>query len=165
MQALVGSGLPCDRFVFEGFLPDKTSTLKAKLKALAAEERTLVFYVSPHGLKKTIAAVHEVLGERRVCLARELTKRFEEYIRCNLSELESLLTDDRLRGEFALVIEGAESKPIQEHDPDVVRTYVTDRLTEQTSSKEITAELVTNFGMRKSEAYDLVLLVKKEVNG
>ncbi|MDZ4835925.1 MAG: 16S rRNA (cytidine(1402)-2'-O)-methyltransferase [Candidatus Melainabacteria bacterium] len=165
VQALVGSGLPCDRFVFEGFLPEKDSAVKAKLKSLVGEERTLVFYVSPHGLRRTIAHFHEALGERRVCLARELTKRFEEYIRCNLSELESLLTDDRLRGEFALVIEGAESKPIKEIDPDVVRTYVLDRFAEDTSSKEITADLVANFGMRKSEAYELVLGIKKEVNG
>lgn len=164
VQALVGSGLPCDRFVFEGFLPDKDSLLKTKLKSLAAEERTLVFYVSPHGLRKTIAIVYEILGERRVCLARELTKRFEEYIRCQLSELESHLTDDRLRGEFVLVIEGAESKPLQEVDPDVVRKYVAERLSEETSSKEITADLVSNFGMRKSEAYDLVLRIKKEGN-
>jgi 16S rRNA (cytidine1402-2'-O)-methyltransferase len=165
VQALVGSGLPCDRFVFEGFLPDKTSALKAKLNSLAAEERTLVFYVSPHGLRKTIATIYEVLGDRRACLARELTKRFEEYIRCNLSELDACLTDERLRGEFALVVEGAESKPIQENDPDVVRTYIQERLTEETSSKEITADLVANFGMRKSEAYDLVLHIKKELNG
>ena len=165
VQALVGSGLPCDRFVFEGFLPDKDSALKAKLKQLALEERTLVFYVSPHGLRKTIATIHQHFGERRVCLARELTKRFEEYIRCNLSELESTLTEDRLRGEFALVIEGADVKPVEELDPSVVNAYVLERLADDASSKEITADLVANFAMRKSEAYDLVLRIKKEGNG
>lgn len=162
VQALVGSGLSCERFVFEGFLPDKDSAIREKLQSLLDEERTLVFYVSPHGLKKTLRVMHEVLGDRRVCLARELTKKFEEYIRVRLSELESRLTDEHLKGEFTLVIEGAEPKSASGFNLETVRAFASDRLDEGVSSKEITAELVAQFDMRKSEAYDLVIGIKKE---
>lgn len=163
VQALVGSGLSCDRFVFEGFLPDKDSALREKLKSLAGDERTLVFYVSPHGLSKTINVMHEVLGERRVCLARELTKKFEEYIRVPLSELASRLAEERLKGEFTLVVEGAPPKSADSFDPGIVKVYVMDRLAEGAASKEIAAELANQFDMRKSDAYDFVVRIKNEV--
>jgi len=162
VQALVGSGLPCDRFVFEGFLPDKDSALREKLKQLSDEERTLVFYISPHGLKRTIAIMHEVLGDRRVCLARELTKRFEEYIRVSLGALADSLSEERLKGEFTLVVEGAQPKVVATFNPDAARAYVADRLADGEGSKGIAGELVEQFGMRKSEAYDLVISIKKE---
>ncbi len=162
VQALVGSGLSCERFVFEGFLPDKDSLIREKLNSLIDEERTLVFYVSPHGLKKTVRIMHEVLGDRRVCLARELTKKFEEYIRVRLGELEDRLSDEHLKGEFTLVIEGAEPKSACGFNLETVRAFATDRLDEGCSSKQITAELVAQFDMRKSEAYDLVIGLKNE---
>lgn len=163
VQALVGSGLSCDRFVFEGFLPDKDSALREKLKSLAGDERTLVFYVSPHGLSKTINVMYEVLGERRVCLARELTKKFEEYIRVPLSELASRLTEERLKGEFTLVVEGAPPRSADGFDPEIVKVYVMDRLAEGAASKEIAGELAHQFDMRKSDAYDFVVRIKNEV--
>jgi 16S rRNA (cytidine1402-2'-O)-methyltransferase len=162
VQALVGSGLSCERFVFEGFLPDKDSLLREKLQSLAGEERTLVFYISPHGMGKTIAVMHEILGERRVCLARELTKRFEEYIRVPLSRLSERLTEEKLKGEFTLVVEGAEPKRAMVLDPKKVREYILDRMADGAASKEITTDLVAQFDMRKSEAYDLVISIKKE---
>lgn len=162
VQALVGSGLSCERFVFEGFLPDKDSSIREKLNSLIDDERTLVFYVSPHGLKKTVRVMHEVLGDRRVCLARELTKKFEEYIRVRLGELEARLSDEHLKGEFTLVIEGAEPKSAGSFNIETVRAFAIDRLDEGYSSKQITAELVAQFDMRKSEAYDLVIGLKNE---
>lgn len=162
VQALVGSGLSCERFVFEGFLPDKDSSIREKLNSLIDDERTLVFYVSPHGLKKTVRVMHEVLGDRRVCLARELTKKFEEYIRVRLGELEARLSDEHLKGEFTLVIEGAEPKSAGSFNIQTVRAFAIDRLDEGYSSKQITAELVAQFDMRKSEAYDLVIGIKNE---
>ncbi|MBX3138604.1 hypothetical protein KF707_20415, partial [Candidatus Obscuribacterales bacterium] len=162
VQALVGSGLSCERFVFEGFLPDKDSLIREKLNSLIDDERTLVFYVSPHGLKKSVRVMHEVLGDRRVCLARELTKKFEEYIRVRLGELEARLSDEHLKGEFTLVIEGAAPKSASSFSPETVRAFASDRLDEGCSSKQITAELVAQFDMRKSEAYDLVIGLKNE---
>lgn len=163
VQALVGSGLPCDRFVFEGFLPDKDSSLRDKLKQLLHEERTLVFYISPHGLKRTISIIYEVLGDRRVCLARELTKRFEEYIRVRLSELLDSLSEEGLKGEFTLVIEGAPVKTPVPYRPETIREFIEGELKSGVSSKNITAELVRQFGMRKGDAYDLVVSLKNEI--
>jgi 16S rRNA (cytidine1402-2'-O)-methyltransferase len=162
VQALVGSGLSCERFVFEGFLPDKDSTLRDKLNSLLGDQRTLVFYVSPHGLRKTVRVMHEVLGDRRVCLARELTKKFEEYIRVRLSELEERLSDEHLKGEFTLVVEGAEPKSAVSFDQDAARALVSDLLVKGLSSKQITADLVARFDIRKSEAYDIVIGIKNE---
>jgi 16S rRNA (cytidine1402-2'-O)-methyltransferase len=106
LLALVGSGMPLDAFVFEGFLPDKAAEIGKKLMTLSRERRTTVFYVSPHKLKKTLAAVVENLGDRRVCLARELTKYYEEFDRGTASSLAAKYDSVEPRGECVLVIAG-----------------------------------------------------------
>ncbi len=161
IQALIGSGLPCERFAFEGFLPDKDSQLKERLRQLARDDRTLVFYVSPHSLVKTIDAILEIFGDRRVCLARELTKRFEEYIRVPLSQLSSRLTEEKMRGEFCLVVEGGQDVRVVP-EPASLRAFVIERLEDGGHSRDIAQELCDAFQLRKSEAYDLVIRIKKE---
>ncbi len=161
IQALIGSGLSCERFAFEGFLPDKESRMKERLRQLSREDRTLVFYVSPHSLGKTIQAMLAIFGDRRVCLARELTKRFEEYIRVSLSQLEDCLTEEKMRGEFSLVVEGARDFQVAV-DPASVREFVLERLEEGAHSRDIAHELSDTFQLRKSEAYNLVISIKKE---
>ena len=105
VTALVTSGLATERFVFEGFLPTKKGR-KTRLESLRQEERTLVFYESPHRLQRTMRDLLEVLGERQAVVARELTKKFEEIIRGPLSHLVAALQEKRMRGEVVLVIEG-----------------------------------------------------------
>ena len=109
VPALVASGLPCDRFVFEGFLPLKKGR-KTKLERMRLEERTMVIYESPHRLIKTLKELHEAVGDRRAVVARELTKKFEEFRRGTLSELLTLLAPQEPRGEFVVIVEGADSK-------------------------------------------------------
>ncbi|MBX9692790.1 MAG: 16S rRNA (cytidine(1402)-2'-O)-methyltransferase, partial [Cyanobacteria bacterium] len=104
IQALVASGLPCERFAFEGFLKDSESDLRKQLEPLREDSRTLIFYISPHGLERKLSVLRSIFGERRACLARELTKLNEEYIRAPLSELEDHLSPENLRGEFTLLI-------------------------------------------------------------
>jgi 16S rRNA (cytidine1402-2'-O)-methyltransferase len=109
LVALVCSGLPCDRFCFEGFLPARKgrSTL---LKALAAEPRTMVFYESPHRIGRTLRDLSEHLGgERRASVSRELTKKFEETVRGTLAELAGRFTEKKAKGEFCVVVEGNRS--------------------------------------------------------
>jgi 16S rRNA (cytidine1402-2'-O)-methyltransferase len=108
ISALVVSGLPTDRFVFEGFLPAKEGRCRARLRELAQEKRTIVFYESPHRLERNLKMMSEILGDRRVALARELTKRFEEIQRGPISLLIERWKNNRPRGEFVIVIEGAE---------------------------------------------------------
>ena len=105
--ALSAAGLPTDRFAFEGFLPSKPQQRRAKLEQLQSETRTIVVYESPHRILHTLADMDVTLGkERKVVLARELTKQFETYLSGSAAELLQLLTDDKnqQRGEMVLLI-------------------------------------------------------------
>ena len=106
VPALVNSGLPADRFVFEGFLPHKKGR-QTRLKELAEESRTIILYESPHRLLKSLQQLAEYLGEeRRACVSRELTKIYEENVRGTLKELYEHYTANTLKGEIVLVVEG-----------------------------------------------------------
>lgn len=109
LPALVVSGLPTERFVFEGFLPLKKGR-RSKFEQLRAEERTIVIYESPFRIIKTVGEVGEYLGERRIAVVRELTKKFEETIRGTASEVLEQLKKKSPRGEYVLVVEGS-TKP------------------------------------------------------
>ena len=102
--ALVLSGLPTDRFVFEGFLPAKPGARRARLEALKSEKRTIVFYESPHRLLKTLRDVRELLGEVSVCCARELTKQFEEVRRGSARDVLEHFEQHPPRGECVVVL-------------------------------------------------------------
>ena len=105
VTALIASGLPSHRFVFEGFLPQKKGR-KTRIEQLRQEERTIVLYESPHRVLKTVGQLLEVLGDRQVVMARELTKKFEEFFRGTLSELFTHLEKKTVKGEIVLIIEG-----------------------------------------------------------
>lgn len=105
LTALIASGLPTDRFIFEGFLPVKKGRA-TRIAALKDEERTIVLYESPHRLPRTLRELKAGLGERRVVLGRELTKKFEEFVRGTLSEAIVYCETKKVRGEFVIVLEG-----------------------------------------------------------
>lgn len=106
IPALVNSGLPCDRFCFEGFLPQKKGR-QTRLSQLAGEERTMIFYEAPYRLVKTLTQLSAVLGgDRRACVSRELSKLFEENQRGSLAELTVHYTAREPKGEITLVVEG-----------------------------------------------------------
>ena len=106
VPALVGSGLPCDKFVFEGFLPQKKGR-QTRLNFLADEERSIVFYESPHRVLKTLQQLAEVCGEDRpVAVCRELSKIQEEYVRGTLAEAVAHFTEHEPRGEFVIILGG-----------------------------------------------------------
>jgi len=107
VTALSLSGLPTNRFTFEGFLSIVSKTRREHLKSLLHEQRTMVFYEAPHKLPHTLADMLEAWGDRRLALSRELTKKFEETIRTTLSEAVMRYQTEKPRGEFVLVIEGA----------------------------------------------------------
>jgi len=106
IAALVASGLPTNRFVFEGFLPLKKGR-KTRLEFLALEERTIVFYESPHRIIKTVRDLHQYWGDRKCVMGREITKKFEEFYRGRLSELQEHLNQKKVKGEIVLVVTGA----------------------------------------------------------
>ncbi len=106
VPALVLSGLPTDRFVFEGFLPVKKGR-KTRLETLRNEPRTMVMYESPYRVVRTLRDLEATLGNRQIVVVRELTKKFEEVVRGSLTEINSDIEQLKLKGEFVLVIEGA----------------------------------------------------------
>lgn len=106
VPALVNSGLPNDRFVFEGFLPHKKGR-KTRIDSLLEENRTMIFYESPHRLMKTFEQLAEAFGpERQACVSRELSKLHEENVRGSLAELMDYYETNPLKGEIVLVVEG-----------------------------------------------------------
>ncbi|MBR2242533.1 MAG: 16S rRNA (cytidine(1402)-2'-O)-methyltransferase, partial [Prevotella sp.] len=107
VPALVSSGLPDDRFCFEGFLPQKKGR-KTRLENLRDEERTMVFYESPYRVVKTLKQFAEVFGEdRKVCCCREISKVHEECVRGTMTEVIAHFTEKEPKGEFVIVVEGA----------------------------------------------------------
>jgi len=105
VPALVNSGLPSDKFIFDGFLPHKKGR-QTRLKKLAEEERTIILYESPHRLVKCLEQLKEHLGNRKVSVSRELTKMFEETVRGTLSECIEHFNQKGVKGEFVIVVEG-----------------------------------------------------------
>ena len=113
LNALVASGLCGDHFYFHGFLNAKESVRLEELRELSFRKETLIFYEAPHRIKKTLEAMYEILGDRKACLARELTKKHEEFIRCGLKTM-SEIDPESLKGEMVIVVEGTtgEEKPV-----------------------------------------------------
>lgn len=114
INALILSGLPTKRFAFEGFLSVNKRHRKEHLASVKADTHTLIFYEAPHKLKTTLADMYEVLGDRKIAIARELTKLHEEVIRTTLSEAVHLYDEKSPRGEYVLIIEGAKEEEITE---------------------------------------------------
>ena len=121
LSALVVSGLPTDRFAFEGFLPRKPGERRRRIEALRNEERTLLLHVSPHRVTESLTDLADVLGDRPAALVRELTKLHEEVLRATLEELVERLEREPPRGEIVLVIGGAAGVRAQPSAPELAR--------------------------------------------
>jgi 16S rRNA (cytidine1402-2'-O)-methyltransferase len=110
LTALVGSGFEMEKFCFRGFLPVKSGQRQRELRAAAEREETTIFFESPHRLVKTLAAGAEIMPERQLCVARELTKKFEEFRRGTAAELLAFYSARAVKGEIVLVVEGSKIK-------------------------------------------------------
>lgn len=110
IPAIVASGMPCERFCFEGFLPQKKGRMTL-VNSLVKEERTMVFYESPHRITKTLTLFKEVFGEeRKVCVAREISKKHEEYVRGTLAEVITHFERHAPKGEIVIILAGKNTK-------------------------------------------------------
>lgn len=159
LTALVGSGLPAARFTFVGFLPRTEGKRREELASLRAREETLIFYESPVRTAATLGDLAAVLGGgRRACVARELTKVYEEYVRGTLDELAARYAAEPPRGEVTLVVEGA--PPGQSATAIDVEAEVDARLAAGESPKEIAAALALSTGKPKRMIYQLALARK-----
>jgi 16S rRNA (cytidine1402-2'-O)-methyltransferase len=114
IAALSVSGMPTDRFIFEGFLPAKHLARLKRLKELAQEERTIIFYEAPHKVTRAVEDMLEVLGDRRAVAMRELTKIHEEAIRGTLSDILKRLHEGSIKGEFTVIVHGASTEPLKQ---------------------------------------------------
>ena len=154
ITALAISGLPTGRFTFEGFLSVNKKSRREHLEEIRGERRTMVFYEAPHKLSATLKDLLAVLGDRRIALARELTKLHEEVIRTTLKEAVQRFTEEAPRGEFVLVIEGA---PAPEPDTmtleQAVETAVRLQEEEGLSLSEAAKRAAAQSGFKKGEIY------------
>ena len=156
LTALAVSGLPVDRFCFEGFPPRKAGERARRLAALAAEERTMVFFEAPHRTEAALAAMVDAFGpERAAAVCRELTKTHEEVRRGPLAELVAWAAEG-VRGEVTIVVAGATPAPGVANDPDSLRAAVAEREAAGTSRKEAIVEVARAAGVPKREVYNLV---------
>ncbi len=141
LSALSVSGLPTDSFVFEGFLPPKKGKRTSKLKALSDEPRTIILYEAPHRILETLGDMRDVLGDRRIVLAREITKIHEEVLRGKINDIIDSLSNRSVKGEITLVVEGKTGD-----DPELSVLSLSDHV----------AKLVREEGITKKDAMEMV---------
>ncbi|MBC3990094.1 16S rRNA (cytidine(1402)-2'-O)-methyltransferase [Streptomyces buecherae] len=161
LTALAVSGLPVDRFCFEGFPPRKAGERLSRLREVAAERRTLVYFESPHRVAETLRAMAEAFGaDRRAAVCRELTKTYEEVKRGSLAELAAWAAGD-VRGEITLVVEGAPEPGPQDLTPAELARRVAVREEEAGERrKEAIAAVAAETGLPKREVFDAVVAAK-----
>ncbi|HEV8562839.1 MAG TPA: 16S rRNA (cytidine(1402)-2'-O)-methyltransferase [Actinophytocola sp.] len=157
--ALALSGLPCDRFCFEGFAPRKPGERRKWLSALASEPRTVVFFESPHRIAATLADAAEVLGaDRRAAVCRELTKTYEEVRRGPLAELMAWAADG-VRGEITVVVAGAE--PAAVLDTAALVDQVLSLVAGGTRLKDAVSTVATESGVSRKALYDAAVMARR----
>ncbi|MEU6482738.1 16S rRNA (cytidine(1402)-2'-O)-methyltransferase [Streptomyces sp. NPDC046887] len=160
LTALALSGLPVDRFCFEGFLPRKAGERLGRLREVAGERRTLVYFEAPHRLDDTLAAMAEVFGaDRRAAVCRELTKTYEEVRRGPLAELARWAAEG-VRGEITVVVEGAPEPGPADLDPAELVRRVRVREEAGERRKEAIAAVAVEAGLPKREVFDAVVAAK-----
>lgn len=166
ITALVVSGLPTDKFVFEGFLPRKIKERKRYYKSIENEERTIIFYETPHRLKKALKDMLDVWGERKIVIARELTKMYEEIIRGNLSQVLTEINTKEIKGEITLVVQGGIKKKENDiidflKDECIMQEYLKKLKKQGYSNKDIIKITQEKLNIPKNLIYKKLLEMKK----
>ncbi|MCP3854085.1 MAG: 16S rRNA (cytidine(1402)-2'-O)-methyltransferase [Actinomycetia bacterium] len=155
LAALVVSGLPTERFTFEGFLPRKGAQRVRRLAELVGEARTMVFYEAPHRLHKTLTDLADAMGASRpVAVARELTKLHEDVWRGELGDAVEAFPQDRVRGEFVLVV-GGQPPPPGEVDDDELTAAVAAEREAGSSTRDAVALVAQRYGVARNRVYRL----------
>ena len=158
--ALAQSGLPSAYWCFEGFLPVQKKPRKQRLELLSRETRTMIVYEAPHKLRGTLADLHAALGDRRIAMAREITKLHEECLRMTLPEAVAYYEENDPRGEYVLVIEGA-SADAAEDSEEVKMQRARERVAELTAGgmtpRDAVRQAAKDCGVRKNVLYQSIL--------
>ena len=156
IAALTVSGLPTDSFLYLGYLPHKTSERHKKLEEVAGQPYTLIFLESPYRIAEALEDIASIFGNRRICVAREMTKMFEEYWRGNVKGAVEYFGSQPARGEFTLVVEGAKETKKGKWTEEQLQRAIENELMNEKSAKEISTELAKQSGWSKREVYTLV---------
>ena len=158
--ALSASGLPTDRFAFEGFLPAKKQQRRARLQELKNDARTLVFYEAPHRLNESLQDMQQIMGEREIVVGRELSKVHEEFLRGTVSEVVARFADREVKGEITIVVRGCtdESQVSEEN----IGTEIRRLIDEGMGMKDISELLGERYHVSKRQIYQLALKLKSE---
>lgn len=159
INAIVLSGLSTRRFAFEGFLDRNKKERKQRLERVKYDDRTLIFYEAPHRLKDTLKDMLEILGDRDIVCARELTKKFEEYKRFKISEMLNIYaTSENPRGEYVVVVDGASEEEYQkiidsEFDSLTIEEHIIKLIDEGMRKKDAVKEVAKLRKLPKSDVY------------
>jgi 16S rRNA (cytidine1402-2'-O)-methyltransferase len=156
ITALTVSGLPTDAFLFLGYLPHKTSERHKRLEEVESQPYTLVFLESPYRIVEALEDIATILGDRRICVAREMTKMFEEYWRGNVRAAVDYFKSQPARGEFTLVVEGKKTEDGERWTEEQLQRAIANELKSEKSAKEISAALAEQSGWNKKEIYRLI---------
>jgi 16S rRNA (cytidine1402-2'-O)-methyltransferase len=156
IAALTVSGLPTDAFLFLGYLPHKTSERHKRLEEIQSQPYTLVFLESPYRIVEALEDILSILGDRRICVAREMTKMFEEYWRGDVRGAHEYFKSQPARGEFTLVVEGKPKDEGRIWTEDELHTAIKRELKTEKSAKEISAQLAEQSGWNRKEIYTLI---------
>lgn len=154
LTALVASGLETDHFYFYGFLASKESQRENELKEMINRKETLIFYESPHRIIKTLVSMQKIFGNRKICLCRELTKKFEEYIRGTLDELVTL-DENTLKGEMVVIVEGNKDEISSFVSDEEIMAYVNSLTEVGLSTKDAIKNASSTLKVNKNYIYKL----------
>jgi len=160
LTALIVSGLSTRRFCFEGFLPSNKKERKERLKKLSAETRTIIVYEAPHRLLDTLGEIVEYLGDRRISVSREITKKFEETVRGEISSVIGIFKERAVKGEFVLIIEGISEKELvdielKKWDNVSVEEHIAMYLQQGADKKEAIKMVAEDRKLPKKEVYKI----------
>lgn len=156
LTSLIASGLSCQPFYFYGFLNRQKRDKRKELENLQKQKATIIFYESPHRLTETLQAILEIFGNRRIVLCRELTKRYEEFIRGTLGEVVEWVEQNEVRGEFCLIVEGTNEPSDDENcwwEQLTVEEHVNHYISREMPPKDAIKQTAKDRGLPKREVY------------
>lgn len=162
ISALAVSGLPTGRFVFEGFLPVNKAQRRERLQSLLGEERTLIFYEAPHRLRSTLDDLLSAFGDRKIALCRELTKLHEETMRSTLAQAAEWYREKEPKGEYVLVLAGAERREESAVTLEQGAALVLERRARGERMKDAVRQVAADTGLGRNELYDAALEASRE---
>ncbi len=160
IAAMSAAGIPADNFSFCGFLPPRENKRRLFLELLKDDERTIIFYESPTRFMSTLKDIYEILGNREIVVARELTKIFEEIKRGEVIDFIEYYSENKIRGEFTVILSSVKKTPISFTDEDIEKQLLELWEDKNVSLRDAVAHVVKEKGLQKKKVYDLAVKLR-----